>query len=366
MNRSKEIVKTSFVAIATNTVLVVIKIIAGLLSNSISIVMDAINNLSDAMSSIITIIGTKLAGRKPDKEHPYGYGRIEYISSLIISVIVLLAGVSSFRESITKIINPEEVNYTVLTFVIIIIGIVTKLILGKYVSSQGEKLNSESLIASGKDASFDAIITRSTLVAGLINVLLKVNLEGILGAIISVVIIKSGIEILIDNLNYIVGNRIESEISEKVKETINSYPEIKGTYDLALHRYGPQHIIGSCHVELDDNLTALDIHRLSQNIMAKIYRDFGIIITLGIYASNDSSEIGNQIKSEIYSILEKHPDVLQMHGFYVDESCKLVSFDLVMDFKSANGDTIKKELIEYLSNKYGYRVNINIDSDYSD
>ncbi len=367
MDRNSSIIKTSLIGIGANLVLVAFKAFAGVLSNSLSVIMDAVNNLSDALGSIITIIGTKLANKAPDKKHPYGYGQIEYISSVTIAVIVLLAGITSFKESFEKIFNPEDVNYTPITLTVIIIGILTKLTLGRYVKCQGEKLNSESLIASGSDALFDAIITTTTLVSALIYIFLKINVEGILGTVISVFIVKSGVDILMDSLSSIIGQRVESDLSVKLKEEINSYPEVHGCYDLSLHKYGPQRIIGSVHIEVDDDMTARQLHQLTQKITMQVYQQFGIILTVGIYASNTADSRYAVIKDYIASIVSKYPELLQMHGFYVDESINLISFDLVYDFEAKNIASIRDEIIGILQEKYpDFRFSIILDNDYSD
>ena len=198
-NRNAVIIKTSIIGIATNVLLAIFKAVVGLLANSIAVVLDAINNLSDAMSSIITIVGTKLAGKSPDKKHPLGYGRVEYLSATLISFIVLYAGIASLRESIKAIISPSKPDYSTLTLVIIIVGVVTKIILGKYVKGVGVKMNSASLINSGEDATLDSIISASTLVAAVIYLVFHISLEAYLGAVISLIIIKSAIEMLRDS-----------------------------------------------------------------------------------------------------------------------------------------------------------------------
>ena len=162
-NREKVVIKTSVISIISNIVLAGFKAFVGLLANSIAIVSDAVNNLSDALSSIITIVGTKLAGRAPDKEHPYGHGRIEYMTSLIVSAIVLYAGFTALIESVKKVIHPGKVDYSTLTLIILIAGIVVKFILGLYVKKKGKDVNSDSLVASGADAFNDAILSISVL-----------------------------------------------------------------------------------------------------------------------------------------------------------------------------------------------------------
>ena len=266
MTRQEKIIKTSIIGIVVNLILVAFKAFVGIVTNSIAITLDAVNNLTDALSSIITIIGAKLAHRPPDKNHPYGYGRIEYFSSVIIAVIVLWAGITAFMESWPKIFTPDVTNYSTVSLVIIAVAIVVKLALGRYVKSVGEDINSQALVASGSDALFDSILSLSTLVAALISIFFHISLEGILGVIISIVIIKASIDMIRETLDSMIGARVDSELSRKIKESICELPEVYGAYDLSLHNYGPEEMQGSVHVEVDDSLTALEIHNLTRQI----------------------------------------------------------------------------------------------------
>ena len=196
MNRNSQIIRTSWIGIVANVFLAGFKAAVGLLANSVAIVMDAVNNLSDALSSVITIVGTKLSQRPADRKHPFGHGRIEYFSAIIIAVIVLSAGVTSLLESAKKILNPTQPEYTHTTLIVIAVAIIVKLVLGRYVKNKGVQLNSDALIASGSDALFDAIITLTTLVSAGVMLLWGISLDGILGVLISIVIIKAGIEML--------------------------------------------------------------------------------------------------------------------------------------------------------------------------
>ena len=186
--RDKGIIKTGIVGIVVNVLLSAFKAAVGLLSNSIAIVLDAVNNISDAASSLITIVGTKLAGKRPDRKHPYGYGRVEYLTTIIVAVIVLWAGVTSLQESVGRIINPEEASYDAVTLVIVAVAVVTKIVLGLYTKRNGQKLNSGSLVASGTDALMDSIISAATLLAAFIFIFTGVSLEAWLGVIISIVL----------------------------------------------------------------------------------------------------------------------------------------------------------------------------------
>ena len=183
--RERKIIHTSLVGIGVNLVLVLFKAALGFVTGSIAILLDAVNNLSDALSSIITIIGTRLAGRRPDRKHPYGYGRVEYLTAVIIAVIVLMAGITSLKESAFKVISPEKASYSVVSLVIIAVAIAAKLLVGRYVKRVGEEINAQSLVASGSDALFDAILSLGTLIAAAASMIWGLSLEGILGVIIS-------------------------------------------------------------------------------------------------------------------------------------------------------------------------------------
>ena len=178
MEREKKIIRTSLLGILVNLVLVAFKAIIGVIVNSIAIILDAVNNLTDVISSIVTIVGTKMANKAPDKEHPFGHGRIEYFTSEIVSAIVLLAGITAIKESIEKIINPADTNYSIISLVIIAVAVIVKFVFGRYVKKVGKKFNSQSLIASGQDAYMDSVLSFTTLVAAIINYIWNLNLEG--------------------------------------------------------------------------------------------------------------------------------------------------------------------------------------------
>ncbi|WP_405298584.1 cation diffusion facilitator family transporter [Methanobrevibacter sp.] len=348
MTRQEKIIKTSVIGIIVNLILVAFKAFVGIVTNSIAITLDAVNNLTDALSSIITIIGAKLANRPPDKNHPYGYGRIEYFSSVIIAAIVLWAGITAFMESWPKIFTPDVTNYTTVSLVIIAVAIVVKLALGRYVKSVGEDINSQALVASGSDALFDSILSLSTLVAALISIFFHISLEGILGVIISIVIIKASIDMIRETLDSMIGARVDSELSRKIKDSICELPEVYGAYDLSLHNYGPEDMQGSVHVEVDDSLTALEIHNLTRKISIKIYEEFSIILTVGIYARNNKF---NDIRNDLYEIASKYEEIIEIHGFIVYETQKLITFDMIVDF-DADREKVKHKILEEIKQKH--------------
>ncbi len=366
MDREKKIIKVSLQGIGMNLFLVIFKAIVGFLANSISIILDALNNFSDMISAIITIVGAKLSNKAPDREHPFGHGRIEYFSAVLISIIVAGAGFAALRESIVKIIEPVKADYQISTLAVVIVAIFVKLFFSFHVKKAGQKLNSQSLIATGADAFMDAILGLSTLIGAIISIVWDLSLEGYIGVIISVFILKSAFEILKETINIMIGERIDPSLSKKLKDKINSYDGVHGTYDLMLHSYGPDRLVGSAHITVKDSMTARDIHGLTRMISEDIYDEYGIVLTLGIYALNDSGKAG-EIKSDLEKIVKEYKDIINLHGFYVNEEIKRVSFDLIFDFKCNNPEEIKKEIKAKLKEKYPeYRTHVLIDTDVSD
>ena len=367
MERQKKIITTSILGIIVNLILVAFKATIGIIVNSIAIILDAVNNLSDAMSSIITIIGTKLSSKAPDKKHPYGHGRIEYFASVIIAIIVLFAGATSFKESFEKILDPSQANYSTASLIIVAVAVVVKFVFGRYVKKTGETLNSQSLIASGTDAFMDSVLSFSTLIAAIISLIWHISLEGYLGVIISIIIIKSSIDILKETIDSMIGERADPELAKKMKEKINSFEEVQGSYDLNLHNYGPSNIVASVHIQVRNDMTAEEIHILTREITYAIFEEFGIVLTtIGIYAANDQGEFG-EIKKELENIVKQYEEVLQVHGFYVDKNKENVFFDLIIDFKSEDKERIKDEIVQKLKQKYPkYNYNVILDSDITD
>ena len=366
--REKVVIKTSIISIFANIILAGFKAFVGLLANSIAIISDAVNNLSDALSSIITIVGTKLALKSPDKKHPYGYGRIEYMTSLLVSTIVLYAGITSLIESFKKIITPEVTDYTTTTLIILIFGIIVKFILGLYVKKKGSDVNSDSLVASGADAFNDAILSISVLLSAVVYLLFKINLEAYVGVILSIFIIKTGVELIKESVDNMLGVRVESSLAKAIKKDVVKEKNVEGAYDLILNDYGPDRYLGSIHIEVNDTLTVADIDKISRSITEKILDKYGVILhTIGVYSINTKDKDIILSKKEITKIVFSHEGILQMHGFYIDKEEKSISFDIIIDFKIKNREEVYRQIFNEVQEKYkDYKINIALDIDISD
>lgn len=345
-SREKTIVRTSIIGITANVFLAAFKAVIGLLTKSIAIVLDAVNNISDAGSSLITIIGTKLAGREPDKKHPFGYGRIEYLSAMIISMIVLYAGVTSFIESVKQIFDPQTPEYNTVSLIIVAVAVVVKIILGRYVKSVGEKVNSDSLVNSGEDATLDSVISATTLVAAAVFLLSGISLEAWLGAVISAVIIKSGVEMLRDTISQILGEKNDPELSAGIKRTVSSFPQVQGAYDLVLNNYGPDAWNGSIHIEVPDTCSADELDQLIRSIQTEVFLKHQVALTaIGVYSVNTKDEEIIETQKKVREIVLSHEHVRQMHGFYLNKEQKTMRFDVVISFNAKDRKAVFDEVV---------------------
>ena len=369
-SREATIVRTSVLGIAANVLLAAFKAVVGMLTHSIAVTMDAVNNLSDAMSSVITIAGTKLAGKAPDKNHPLGYGRVEYLSATIISIIVLYAGVSSLIESVKGIVAPQTPSYTPTSLVIIAAAVVVKLVLGRHVKATGERVGSDSLVASGADALFDAVLSASTLAAAAVFIATGFAIEAWVGAAISVVIVKSGLDMLRETLSQILGERADAELAQEVRRIVSADPDANGAYDLVLHSYGPEQLVGSVHTEVADTMRADRIDEMTRRIQHAVYAGTNgrvILAAVGIYSRNTSDNVAVQMRSEVTRMVMAHDGVIQMHGFHVDEKNRLLDFDVILDFALPDRQATYRQIVSEVQAAYpDYKVSVALDVDAAD
>lgn len=366
--REKIVVKTSAIGIVTNILLAVFKMVIGLLSNSIAIVLDAVNNISDVASSVITIVGTKLAGKEPDKKHPFGHGRIEYLSAMVIAVIILYAGTTSLIESVKQIIKPEIPDYNFTSLIIIAVAVVVKIVLGFYVKKIGRKVKSDSLINSGADATMDAVISFSTLIAAVIFMSFGLALEAYLGTIISIIIIKSGIGMLKGTISQLLGEQNDVEMAKNIQKTVMGFKEVLGVYDLVLNNYGPNRWNGSVHIEVPDTISVVDLDQLLREITIKVMKEHRVLLTaIGVYSVNTKDKEVIEKQKQVKEIALRQKYIRQIHGFYLIEKEKKMRFDLVVSFDAENRTVAFKEAIAKIQKAFpGYRIYATMDADFTE
>ena len=338
------------VGIICNLLLSVMKLIIGSISNSVSITADATNNIADAGSSIVTLVGFRLSGKPADKDHPYGHARIEYISSLIISFLILLIGCSIFKESVTKIFKPEESLFNVATVIVLVASIIVKLWLSLFNKFLGKQINSKALEATAIDSRNDVITTTAVLIASTISHFTGFNLDGYMGLIVSVFIFISGINLVKETLDPLLGQPPTKEMFETIEQKILSYDNVLGVHDLMVHSYGPNTYFASAHIEMDAKIDVLVCH----DIMDRIERDFKSELNIHLVVHLDptildSPEI-NELKEMVNDIICEIDRDLTFHDFrvVVGEENKNVLFDVVVPPEYKYSD---KELEKIITDK---------------
>lgn len=366
VKREKAIIGTSFVGIGGNILLVVGKVIVGVFAHSISIITDAVNNLTDAMSSVVTIIGTKISNKRPDKKHPYGHGRAEFITSAIIAMIIFIAGFLAIYESITSLVDKEVPEYSLYSFIVLAIAIAVKVFLGLFFRFRAKKLNSDVLKASGTDALLDVLLTIGTLVGAIVSYTTGVHLEGYIGIAIGLFIIKTAVDVFRESASKIVGERTDKEFVENMTKDILEMDGVYGVYDLIINNYGVDRNIASVHVEVADDMTAKEIQILERNIAYLCFDKYHTIMTVGVYAKNEGTVTSKAIKEQIEHILDTHPEVIQMHGFFVEEETNTVNFDMIVSLDCKNQNEIYKIVHDEVHAALPeYHIHIVLDRDFS-
>lgn len=372
-SREKTIIRTSVIGILTNLGLAGFKALIGLLSHSIAIVLDAVNNLTDALSSVITIFGARYSAKPADRKHPFGHGRIEYFTSELISMLVLYAGITALIESVKKIIEsfgPDAARpeYTPVGLIIIAVAVAVKILLGWYFKRVGKATRSDALSNSGEDATLDAVISASTLLAAALYLLFGWQIEAWLAAVISIYIIWTGAKMLMETISDLLGARAGSDLSTAIKETIAGIDGVLGAYDLFLTDYGPERMLGSVHIEVPDTLTAKEVDAMARKVAETCYLKHGVAMTaVGIYAQNTADDEASRIQSDIRRRVTAHDGVLQIHGFYLDEAARVIRFDVILDFALPDRQEVYQRILAEIREAYpDWEIHVTLDTDISD
>ena len=284
IRRDRTIIKTSIIGIVVNVFLAAFKAFVGLTANSIAIVMDAVNNLSDAASSVISLVGAKLAAKPADKEHPFGHGRYEYIVALIVSFLILEVGISCFKTSIDKIFHPEDLNISLIALIILVVSVLVKVWLSLFNRKLGKKIDSKVLLATARDALGDVFVTSATIVSLLIYRFLDWNVDGHMGCIVAILVLWAGISVARDTIEPLLGEAVPEGLYKEICEKVCSYDGIEGTHDLIVHSYGPTRRMASVHAEIKNNLSIETAHEIVDKIEQDVLKDLTIFLVTDCHA----------------------------------------------------------------------------------
>ena len=363
--RRKKIIGVSIIGIVANLLLGVLKAVLGLLSGSIALISDALNNITDSSSSLITIVGTKLAAKAPDKQHPFGHGRTEYLTSLLIGGIVFLTGFQSLINSVKAVFNKEDINTDITTVIIIIATIAAKILLGTFTENSGKKLNSTALIASGADAKNDAVVSVVTLISSILYMFAKISVDGIAGVIISVFILKTAYEVLSDTIKKLLGERVDGEMVRGIKDIVRNTEGVINCFDLILNDYGPDFYTGSINVEIEDERSIGEMYPILHEAQTKIYNKYNVFLVFGFYSVDVDDERYIKIKSLLKNYKENERHIINYHGIVIDEKDKTIYCDITRDF-DITSETVIENVNRILKGEFPeYNIHVNIDTEFS-
>ena len=362
----------SIVGIISNTILFIVKVIVGIISNSISVTADAFNNLSDVISSIITLVGFKLSSKPADKEHPFGHGRIEYISALIVSFMVILVGLEFVKTSYNRIVNPVPVKFQLIPFILIVLSILIKIWLSKFNKYMGDSINSSALQASSFDALSDVITSSCVAISLILSKWISFPIDGYIGIIVSLFIMYSGYTLIKETLNPILGEAADPQLVKNLINEILKYPYISGVHDLIIHNYGPGRCLASLHAEVPDNASIVDIHEVIDRAEKEISEKLNLELVIHMDPINTNDKDTNRLKEEVKKILLQYPNIKSFHDFRVvgcGEVRNLI-FDIVVNYSVPFTDELQKDLKNSISKDIkkihpSYNTIITVDRDFT-
>lgn len=366
--RERTIAKVTGLGIATNLVLAFSKLIVGALSHSIAITNDAINNATDTLSSVVTLAGYRASRMRPNKKHPLGYGRLEYMSALVVDLIIIVAAFQCLSSSIGRIRNPKVIAYNTYMCIILTFAIAGKVALSVIDSKSGERIDSEALKASGKDAFSDVLTSSLTLISLIFSPLTNFPIDGICGIIVSAFIFYSGVSSLFETSSALIGSPPDKETVSKLRVIISNHPPLKGGYDILLHNYGPERRVCTCNVEVPANVDAETVFDAMTDAQREILEKLGIFVTFGMYAVNDYIPKVYELKQEALDVAKNaSAAVISIHAFHVHFDRRLMHFDLVVDFSASGSQRLKNEITKALEAHFpGYGFEFTVEPEYAE
>jgi len=342
----------SVVGIFCNVLLFSVKLAIGLILSSLAVTADAFNNLSDAASSIISFVGVKMAGKPADAEHPFGHGRIEYIAALIVSFLVIEVGFTFFKSSISKIMHPEEITFDPVPFIILILSILVKLWMAFFNNKLGKRIDSKVMLATAADSLGDVITTSATVISIVICHFTSINVDAIAGLIVSGIVIWSGVSIAKDTLEPLIGQRVPSELYQKITDMVESYEGIVGAHDLIVHNYGPNRSMATIHAEVPNDVSIEASHEIIDRIERDAKKELNILLVIHMDPVEMRDEKVLELRDKTSHIVHALDPELHFHDFRVlkENEQKNLIFDLVVpdSYTEKDANRVMHQLIALL------------------
>lgn len=356
---------TSILGIVVNICIAAVKVLLGLFTNSIAIISEGINNAADVLTSLLTLLGNKLAHKHPDAKHPFGYGRIEYLTSLIVSTLIIVTGVELLISSVKLVIHPEELNISIISLLIVAVSAIVKFLLGAYTIKKGNEAESTALVAVGVECRNDSFVSVVTIISSLVYLLFDVSIDAYAGMITSAVIIKAGGEILLETISEIIGRPGKKELATKLLKEIRATDGIVNAADMTLHNYGPDAWSGSVNVEMDHKKTVGEVYDILHRLQLHIMHDYDVTMVFGIYAVDNDSEETKILRTKIADYVKKKEHVNSYHAVFIDHENKKIYVDFIVDYDLKDWEALRDDFLGYMKQEYpDFEIMLTIETDY--
>ena len=342
-DRLRIITRTSILGILVNLAIAAVKIGIGTASASLAVISEGINNASDAGSSALTLAGTKLSAMPPDEKHPFGYGRVEYLNSLVIALLILYTGISMLKESIDGILHPQASEVSWLMIGVVAVSAVAKLVLSEHMARVGRKVESGALEAVGLEGRNDSLLSGVTIAVALLYMATGVSLDAWAGVLFSAVIIKSGLETLRDTVSELLGESGKKELAAKLYKEIRRTPIVLNAADMMLHNYGPDAYSGSVNVEIDHSKTIAEAYEVLHELQLRIMHEYSVTMVFGIYAVDNEHPALKPLRRAIGAFVKAHEHVISFHALYLDPKERRLYCDLVVDYDLRDREALEAE-----------------------
>ena len=351
-SREGAVVTVSALNILVNLISAAVKVVIGMAVSSIAIVSEGVNNATDSATSLITIVGTKLSAKHPTEKHPFGFGRIEYLTSLLIAVLILFTGAELMESSIKLIFEPQEMSISYVTMAIIAVSAILKLLLGTFTIKEGKRVDSSSLVALGTECRSDSVVSVITLVTALVFLIFRVNLDAYAGIIMALIVLKAGLEVLRQTLSDLLGQSGEKELAQELYRIIRAEPLVLNAADMMLHNYGPDAYSGSVNVEIDHSKTVGEVYAALHELQLRIMHEKHITMVFGIYAVDKDHQEIRQLREQVAAFVREQEHVTSYHALYIHPNGRDIYVDLVVDYDLADWDALRREFTDYMAARY--------------
>lgn len=353
--REGVITAVSALGIAVNLLIAAAKVVLGLFASSIAIVSEGVNNASDAMTSVLTLVGSRLAGKHPDAKHPFGYGRVEYLTSLVIAGLILFTGIEMLISSVRLIFEPSGLNVSVPALAVVAVSAVIKFLLGVFTVSAGKRSGSGALVGVGLDCRNDSFISGVTILSAVIFIVSGVSVDAYVGALMSLLVVKAGFDVLRDTVSELLGRPGDAELAAKLYREIRSTPGILGAVDMMLHNYGPDAYSGSVNVEIDHEKTVGEVYDFLHALQLRIMREYNVTLVFGVYAVDGDHEEVRVIRQRIAEFVRAHEHVKSFHAVYLDPASPRLYCDLIVDYELRDWSLLRGEFTDFMRESFPER-----------